>query len=212
MKWQREATSLRGSNWGFFVRQRLVLLNAQHLKFRCWIKRLSDFLALSDCGTICFVRNKKTQGGCPEWLRLLGMWRSKHLNSFTLWLCNLDAHAKEKYQKVMLFLTIAGATKLWEQFRCLHIGALCHFRHCRASKSDHSTLNHSLGIFNMFQLILVKEAKNETAGMVTSPAQLSHTSWAKNYYLALYIQSSSFRSYHGNRKSNYFFKAQRGGM
>ena len=112
----------------------------------------------------------------------------------------------------MQFLTTADATKLREQFRCLHIGALCHFRHCRVCKSDHSTLNHSLGIFNKFQLILVKEAKNETAGMVTSPVQLSHTSWAKNYYLALHTQSSSFRSYHGNQKSNSFFKAQRGGV
>lgn len=42
----------------FCVRQRLVLLNAQHLKFRCWIKHLSGFWALSDRGATCFVRNK----------------------------------------------------------------------------------------------------------------------------------------------------------
>lgn len=125
-------------------------------------------------------------------------------------MCNLDAHAKEKYQKVTLFLTAPAATKLWEQFRWLHVGSLCRFRHCRIPKSDHSTLNHSPGIFDTFQLMLVQEAKNETDGMVTSPVQLSHLSWAKNCYLT-HPQSSSFRSYRGNQKSSPFFQAQSGG-
>jgi len=64
----------------------------------------------------------------------------------------------------------------------------------------------------MFRLMLVKETKNETAGMVTSPVQLSHRSWAKNYYLALHTRSSSFRSYHRSQKSISFYKAQRGGV
>lgn len=135
-------------------------------KIQIPIKHLSDFLPLSDWNTWS-VRNEKTLGGCPELLRLLAVWRSKQIYSL---LCAIWMHLKkEKCQKVTLFLTTPGATKLWEQFKCLHVGSLCHFRHCRMPKGDHSTLNHSPGIFNMFQLILVKEAKNETDGMVTSP-------------------------------------------
>lgn len=165
---EKGATFLRGSN-SIFVLGKGWCCQGTTSKIQILIKHTSDFLTLSDWNT-CSVRNEKTLGACPEWLRLLAVWRSKQLYSLP-WLCNLNAHAKEKYQKVTLFLPTAGATKLQEQFRCLHVDSLCHIRHCRVANGDDSTLNHFPGIFYMFHLILVKEAKNEIDGMVTSAAK-----------------------------------------
>lgn len=78
-------------------------------------------------------------------------------------------YAKEKYQKIMLFLTRAGVT-FWEQFRCLHIGV---FAILDIAGYPREVIPHwiiPLVFFTMFQLVLT----NETAGMVTGTTQLSY--------------------------------------
>lgn len=79
-----------------------------------------------------------------------------------------------------MFLT-RGCVALWEQIRCLHISILCHFKYCMVSRRGHSTLEHSLVIFTVYHLALVK---NDTGCMVTTTAQLGHMSWARSDCLA----------------------------
>lgn len=89
-------------------------------------------------------------------------------------------YIKEKYQEVTLLLTRA-CVALWEQIRCIHISVSCHFKYCMVSRRGHSTLKHSLVIFTVYHLALVK---NDTAGMVTTTAQLGHMLWAEIDYVA----------------------------